>query len=81
MDIIVFTCPHCGEFFIVDVAELNCRIVRHFVYRNLEQLNPHANQDVCEAAVKSNLGYGCAGPIRLVKINEKWSALKATYSD
>ena len=76
---ILFQCPHCKLFFIVLEKELNCRILRHFVFFNGEQLNPHASEEECARAVAQNAGYGCAGPIKLVEENGAWTAIKSAY--
>lgn len=75
-----FVCPHCGGHFVVAKEELNCRIVRHFVYFSGEQLNPHASKEVCDLAVSSAKGHGCAGPVRLNQTPDgKWVAEKCDY--
>lgn len=77
---IEFTCPHCNGIFVVSEKELNCRIIRHFVYFNGEQLNPHAPKELCEGVILNKQGYGCAKPARLVqKEDGEWKAEICEY--
>ena len=77
---IVFICPHCFEPFVVHNTELNCRIIRHFVFRNFEQLDPHASKEECDRVVREQLGFGCALPVELIAdMNGKWSACICDY--
>ena len=77
---IVFVCPHCSGEFSVHAAELNCRIVRHFVFKDFQQLNPHAPKEECERVVREELGYGCAGPVELFSGDDgQWSARICGY--
>lgn len=78
-DIIEFVCPHCGLIFIVDSKETNCRIIRHFVFYNGEQLNPHSSREECKKVLNGNLGYGCAGPVYLSYKDGVWKALPCDY--
>jgi hypothetical protein len=76
----IFTCPHCKELFSVAPGEVNCRIFRHFVFSNFAQLDPHAPRAECERVARSGLGYGCAGPIELVRDeNGQWAAAACDY--
>ncbi len=78
-DLIPFTCPHCGAEFVVQRNELNCRIIRHFVFKDFQQLNPHAPREECERVVRENLGYGCAKPVELVQESCQWIARASDY--
>ncbi len=60
------TCPHCDGIFIVKSSDVNCRIFRHFVFKNtFQQLDPHAPKAECDRVVQEELGWGCAKPIEL----------------
>jgi hypothetical protein len=64
----VFTCLHCEQTFIIHINDFNCKILRHGVYKhNLEQINPHATKEECDALVASGQIYGCAGPLLITK--------------
>lgn len=79
MNELVFKCPHCDDDFIVNESELNCRIVRHFVFLNWSQLNPHASKEECKRVIDEGSGYGCANPVELIFQNNKWTAIKCDY--
>lgn len=64
MDYLIIECPHCHESIIIYKNEINCRIFRHAVFKNGEQINPHASKEECERLDV----YGCKKPFRL---NEK----------
>ena len=66
MDYLVIECPHCHDSIIIYKNEINCRIFRHAVFKNGEQINPHASKEECERLVGSI--YGCGKPFQL---NEK----------
>lgn len=76
---ILFTCPHCNEQFIVNKEDINCRIVRHFIFKNGEPLNPHAPQEDCARVVREDLGYGCAKPSVLSYEGNNWVAKVCDY--
>lgn len=80
MDIYV-ECPHCTGIFIVSQSDINCRIFRHFVFKDtLQQLNPHAPKAECDRVVEESLGYGCARPIELISNGHGgWIAKKCEY--
>ena len=78
---LLLTCPHCSEEFIVLQSEINCKIFRHFVFKNFQLLNPHTRKEECDRVVAEDLGYGCAGPIRLELENDKWIAKIGSYDD
>ena len=65
MDYLVIECPHCHDSIIIYKNEINCRIFRHAVFKNGEQVNPHASKEECERLVDI---YGCGKPFQL---NEK----------
>ena len=79
--ILVFTCPHCNEYFEMLSDELNCRIVRHAIYiNNLMQINPHASKSECDMLRSRGLIIGCAGPIKIENDeNGKLHAVKCEY--
>lgn len=77
--LIEFKCPHCQNFFVVEESEINCRIVRHFAFRDGTQLNPHAPKQDCERVVQEDLGYGCAKPCFLTNEAGVWEARMCDY--
>lgn len=77
--LIEFQCPHCDCLFVVDDGEVNCRVIRHFVFKNGTQLNPHASKKDCDRAFEEKLGYGCAKPILLSKETGDWKAVPCDY--
>ena len=63
----VFTCLHCHEPFVVSHNDFNCRILRHGVYKhNLQPIPPHATKEECDALLRDDAIYGCAGPLQIV---------------
>ena len=63
----VFTCLHCQEPFVISHNEFNCRILRHGVYKhNLQPINPHATKEECDALLRDDSIYGCAGPLQII---------------
>ena len=78
---IILQCPHCQDSgepewkttIIVDSKELNCRIFRHGimreVYQNsgkIVQIPPHASKAECDYLVNHKLIIGCGKPFRVV---------------
>ncbi len=54
-------CPHCKEVTII--AELNCRIFRHGVFRaTFQQMNPHEVKVECDRVFADGLIWGCGKP-------------------
>ena len=79
MDIIL-ECCHCKMFFIMNENELNCKIIRHAVFKkNMSQINPHLSKEECDELVKKNLVIGCAKPSRIVKNGETYEAIECDY--
>lgn len=40
---LIVLCPHCFDEIVINVAEINCAIFRHAIYRaNYEPIDPHA---------------------------------------
>jgi len=77
----VFECPHCKDFFIMNEKELNCRIIRHAVFKNnLEQVSPHLPKSECDRLVDDDLVLGCCKPLKIEQ-NEKneYIAVKSDY--
>jgi len=59
----IIKCPHCFE--LIEISSINCGIFRHGQWvSNGQQLNPHATQEECEAAV--GFIYGCGKPFKIV---------------
>ena len=65
MDPIIIICPHCSDP--VVIAELNCCIFRHAIYRDsYEQIAPHTLKADCEALLATNKVYGCCKAFRVI---------------
>jgi hypothetical protein len=65
-DFYIFICPHCTGEILVHNNELNCRIFRHAVLKNGNQINPHAPKEECERLIKNNEIYGCGKPFQVI---------------
>lgn len=67
MDELVFVCVHCRQSFVIRRRDLNCRILRHGVYRKtLKPIDPHAPKEVCDRLFRDEQIYGCGKPMRIV---------------
>lgn len=68
---IIFECPHCLTYFVMNEKEFNCRIIRHAVLKDsMIQINPHAPKTECDELVAKNLIVGCAKPLKIVNKSE-----------
>ncbi len=68
-----FNCPHCNDFIIVNINEINCGIFRHAVFKeNMNPINPHETQINCEDFVQKKLVFGCAKPFQITKQEDKY---------
>jgi hypothetical protein len=77
---IYLNCPHCGLMFMTTERTIACTIYRHAVLKsNMEQINPHASKEECNAFLNSGLVYGCAGPFRIIKVNGLYEAVVCEY--
>lgn len=63
MDIII-QCPHCDDF--IEISHVNCGIFRHAVYKNGQQMHPHASKQLCDYAKANDQIYGCGKPFKVV---------------
>lgn len=73
-------CPHCGGGIEVLVAQLNCRIFRHGVFRDSGlPIHPHLSQSDCEQLVASERIYGCGKPFQIVTVLGKETTRKCDY--
>ena len=64
---LVFDCPHCHDFIVVRLSELNCKIFRHGVYKaTLQQIDPHMPKSQCDALFENELIFGCGKPFQIV---------------
>jgi hypothetical protein len=60
-----FNCPHCDLMIEVLKTQVNCTIFRCGKYKlNNEQLNPHAQKDLCDQLFKQDLIWGCGKPFK-----------------
>jgi hypothetical protein len=57
-----FPCPHCGGYIQVQKNQINCKIFRHGVKKNMTQIPPHSTKAQCDAYLKSGNVYGCCKP-------------------
>jgi hypothetical protein len=72
MDLFI-NCPHCNNYFVVNVKDINCAIFRHAVYKNNNQpINPHESKVNCDNLVALDLVYGCAKPFRIKMHNNNY---------
>lgn len=77
---IVFECPHCKHIFVMNINELNCRIIRHAVFKNnFVQVNPHLSKEECDKLVKEDLVYGCCKPAKIIQNNDEFVAIECDY--
>ena len=67
---IILECPHCNEYILIFLKELNCRIFRHGVYKNIcQQIDPHMPKEICDQLFEQNLIYGCGKPFQVIDDN------------
>ena len=67
---IVLLCPHCDEYILIFLKELNCRIFRHGVYKDtLQQIDPHTPKEICDKLLEKKLIYGCGSPCKIIDEN------------
>lgn len=77
---LIFKCPHCNDFVLVIIKEINCRIFRHGIYKsNMKQVNPHAPKTECDSLVERKLVYGCCKPFRLIPHGDEFTVEKCEY--
>jgi hypothetical protein len=77
---IVLECPHCKIFFIMNENELNCKIIRHAVFKkNMCQINPHLPKNECDDLVEKKLVIGCAKPSQIIIKKDKYIAIECDY--
>lgn len=77
---IIFECPHCKDYFIINEKELNCRIIRHAVFKNnMTQINPHSSKKICDELVEKNLVIGCAKPSKIINNGKSYIAVECDY--
>lgn len=69
-DFYFFTCPHCQGGVQVLKKDINCKIFRHGIYKDSNQIiNPHASKVVCDELILNNKIYGCGRPIYFDGLN------------
>ena len=67
-DDLIFECPNCNMFIIVNKHETNCCIFRHAIYKNTyQQVSPHLSKLNCDELLENNLIYGCCKPFYFIK--------------
>ena len=66
----IFECPHCHGTVIVMKNELNCRIFRHGIYKDGNQLPPHSPKELCDKFVEDKENFGCGKPFKIIGENE-----------
>lgn len=76
---LIVICPHCQSTVLIE--ELNCRIFRHGVFiENGKQIDPHAEQVMCEKLINEKLIYGCGKPFKIVE-KEKENEFEAVICE
>ena len=70
MDYNVINCPHCNDLIIIYNNEINCRIFRHAIYKNGDNVNPHTTKEECDRLVQNGEIYGCGKPFQLDDNNQ-----------
>jgi hypothetical protein len=74
---IVF-CPSCSQPVII--AEINCAIFRHGIYKHTgQQIDPHAKKEVCDLLIERGEINGCGKPFRLEMKNGEFVAVVCDY--
>lgn len=69
-NILYFDCPHCHSMIMVFEHDIACAIFRHAIMKdNMTAVNPHASKEECDALLRENKIYGCAGPFRIIVDN------------
>ena len=77
---LLFECPHCSQLVQISIAELNCKIFRHAVYKNtMHQVDPHMGKEDCDRLFMSSLVWGCAKPFRVIERDGVYSVEKCDY--
>jgi hypothetical protein len=72
MNYIVKKCPHCKQLVYLPIADFNCKIYRHGVYKDLlKQIDPHMKKEECDRLAKEGKIYGCGKPFKITIINGK----------
>jgi len=67
---LIFSCPYCREYIIVNKNEINCTIFRHGVFKNnFSQLPPHSSKTLCDSVFLNNEIYGCGKPFKIKNNN------------
>ncbi len=66
----IVECPHCKC--LVQIAEINCAIFRHGIYKhNGQQINPHLPKVECDRLVAAGAIHGCGRPFQIKRTGEK----------
>ena len=77
---IILQCPYCLDYYIIYKKELNCRIIRHGIYKeNYKQIDPHLCKEECDRLVKENLIYGCGKPSEIIIENNEYKCIICEY--
>jgi len=80
-DVYIFQCPHCLDYIIVGLTELNCHIFRHGADKDNtnNQIDPHAPKEVCTSLVDQEKIYGCGKPFRIIDKDGQKFAVECEY--
>jgi len=74
----IITCPHCSDYIII--KKNNCGIFRHAVLiKTGKQIDPHANEKICENYIKKHKIYGCGKPYQVIKEEGNYKAIICDY--
>lgn len=79
MENLIYECPHCKCLILTEKNQINCKIFRHGMYKNFQQINPHMTKQKCDFLVKHKKIYGCGKPYQLYLENEEWKAKMCDY--
>ena len=76
----IVNCPHCDQ--LIFVESINCAIFRCAILKDtMQQLNPHAPKEICDALIEQGRIYGCGKPFKIVydSKSEKFEAIVCDY--
>lgn len=80
-DHLIFQCPHCGEYVLVYLRDLNCKIFRHAVFKNnYVNINPHTSREDCINLINKQQIFGCAKPFQIIQLpNNTFQVQQCNY--
>ena len=57
-------CPHCLDYMLI--AEINCGIFRHAIFKDGSDVPPHSTKEECERFIELELIWGCGKPFQMI---------------